>query len=179
MSRLLGHGWSRPAFLVVCYVTAVGIPSAIAGHDHKKTTKYELVQGYILQPQSGGSTAAATQPAMAASPRAASPQSAGQAPPPPAESQMPAASPPPAATMTLQLVQAPVQMVQLQLQPAPTQTLQLAAAPMQTVQLVQQVQYQTVQMPTVSMAAQASAPSMVATPVQLLIPQRRCHFFGH
>ncbi len=84
--------------------------------------------------------------------------------------------------MTLQMVQAPVQMVQLQLQPAPTQTLQVAAAPMQTVQLVQQVQYQAVQMPALSIApqVQASAPSnMVATPVQLLIPQRKCHFFGH
>jgi len=71
---------------------------------------------------------------------------------------------------------APVQQLQLATSPAPLQTVQLATTQVQYVQL------QAVQSPIVSLTAQPAATcqtAMVATPVQLLIPQHRwCHLFG-
>jgi hypothetical protein len=179
--------------------------SAFAGglHDHVK--KYRVVQGYILQTQAPASVAVVAQqqnpPSSAPNPgsnvpslKLASEQnprnelSLAPAPPPPSTPQNQTVTlqlaPAQPQTMTLQLV--PAQAQTLQLAPAPTQTLQLTAAPaVQTLQLAPvQTQMMTLQLAapavqTLQLAQPATTPSVVATPVQILLPKHQCFLFGH
>ena len=183
MSRMLVQGRSKLVFAIILgVVAALGASPATAGHDHKKTTKYDLVQGYILQPQANSSASPTPLQATSASSQSTS-LTSSPSPEPRLQLQLtPQPQLAPTTAVTLQLVPAPVQTVQLSLVPAPTQALQLAPAPMQTVQLVHYVQVQTVQIPTFSIAPQvqtAGPNSMMATPIQLLIPRKSCHLFGH
>jgi hypothetical protein len=169
--------------------------SAYAGglHDHVK--KYRVVQGYILQTQA---PASAVVVAQQQNPPSSAPSSGSNVPslklaseqaPKNELSLAPAPSQPSTPqnqTVTLQLAPAQPQTMTLQLAPAPAQTLQLNAAPMvQTLQLAPvQTQTMTLQLAapavqTLQLAAQpATTPSVVATPVQILLPKHQCFLFG-
>ncbi len=196
MSGLFNQGWLRMVCTVLCVGTGTFATPAWAGDHHDCGTKYDLVQGYIIQPACAPS-APAQAPAPQTTPSAQTPGVTATAPQItiPATTQVTLAppqlqlslAPAPAPTVAVQMVPAtPVQMVSLAV--APVQQLQLAIspAPLQTVQLsttqVQYVYLQAAQAPIVSLTAQPQATcqtAVVATPVQLLIPQHRwCHFFG-
>jgi hypothetical protein len=176
--------WRRYSLKWASVVAIMGISysqdggTAFAGnHGHTKT--YDVVQGYIIQPQSQSQ---ACTPAQASTPTAnlASGQSQvttlAQSPPTPQTMTLQLSPAPvqtlqlsPAPAQTLQLAAAPVQT--LQLAAAPVQTLQLAPAPVQTLQLSAPVQVQTLQLTPQSCATQT------ATPVTLFLPRHRCHWF--
>ena len=198
-----------PARRVAFLLATLGYTaSAFAGglHDHVK--KYRVVQGYILQTQAPASVAVVAQqqnpPSSAPNPgsnvpslKLASEQnpknelSLAPAPSPPSTPQNQTVTlqlaPAQPQTMTLQLAPAQPQTMTLQLAPAPAQTLQLTAAPVvQTLQLAP-VQTQTMTLQLAAPAVQtfqlaqqpATTPSVVATPVQILLPKHQCFLFGH
>lgn len=186
---------SRSALLLASLWLGSGMlasPALAGGHKH--VSKYDVVQGYIIQPQAQATVPVSlvntsNQPTPAASSQIGSTLNLA-----PSSPQMPAPSPvtlqlAPAAPQiqTLQLAPTALQVQTLQLAPAvPVQTLQLAPAmtQVQTLQLapapVQQVTLQ-LQAPTLSIAPQQVCASQVqvATPAQLLIPHHNfCHLFG-
>ncbi len=176
MSHHILQARSSLTLAALCLYSGVLGSPAIAG-DHIHGTSYNLVQGYILQPQ-----AACTAPAVAVQTTAptanlASSQSGGNT----LSVSAPTAQVQPSPTFSLQLSPAPAQVQTLQLSAAPAQvqTLQLSAAPaqVQTFHLTAApVQVQTLQL---SSQPACASQCQVATPVQLLIPQHRwCHLFG-
>ena len=198
MSRLSGQGWLGPVSAALCLCSGIFMRPALAGGHGDHGTKYDLVQGFIIQPACTTPSAPAKTPSTQTTPSAQTPGVAASVPQttPPSPPQLSVAppqvqlsltpAPAPAPTVALQMLPAtPVQTVSLSY--APVQAVQLAAAaPVQAVQLaapqVQYVQLQTIQTPAVSLAVQQQVSCqtpVVATPVQLLIPQHRwCHFFG-
>jgi hypothetical protein len=198
MSRRLTHGR-----LLGCLVFGLGLAfagSPVLADHHGRTQTYEVVQGYILQPQA--CVAATVQPSappanlassqsggntMTLAPQPTAPSVTLQLAPTPAPTQTLQLVPAPAPTQTLQLVPAPAptQTLQLVPAPAPTQTLQLtpAPAPTQTLQLTPApAPTQTLQLtvaPAPVQTLQLSAPpAQVATPVQILLPcHHKCHWF--
>src|SRR5271157_3834814 len=212
MSCLFSQGWLRMVCTVLCVGTGTFARPAWAGDHFDHGTKYDLVQGYIMQPACAPS-APAQAPAPQTTPSAQMPGVTPTAPQitTPATTQVTLAppqlqlsvTPAPAPTVAVQMV--PVTPAQMTLAPAPTVAVQmvpvtpaqmtLAPAPTVAVQMVpvtpaQMVpllvapvqQLQAAQLSIVSLTAQPQAicqTPVVATPVQLLIPQHRwCHFFG-
>jgi len=192
MSCLFSQGWLRMVCTVLCVGTGTFARPAWAGDHFDHGTKYDLVQGYIMQPACAPS-APAQAPAPQTTPSAQMPGVTPTAPQitTPATTQVTLAppqlqlsvTPAPAPTVAVQMV--PVTPAQMTLAPAPTVAVQMVpVTPAQMVPLlvapVQQLQ--AAQLSIVSLTAQPQAicqTPVVATPVQLLIPQHRwCHFFG-
>ena len=158
----------RSALLLASIYLASGMLAspALAG-DHKHVSKYDLVQGYILQPQTQVTVPVSpVNPSTTQTTPMASSQSGGSTLNlAPASPQTPALSP-----VTLQLAPAPAQVQTLQLAPAvaQVQTLQLAPAPVQvqTLQLAPApVQVQTLQLAPA--AAQVQTLQLAPAPVQV------------
>jgi hypothetical protein len=209
MSRLGGQGRLVIALSTALAFSGTFAGAALAGDHHDRCGKYDIVQGYILQPSGTVSmaqaqvvgqvaqapTAPQASPAASASPQALGAPAAApqfQAAPP----QLPAAPTQPllqAAPVNYQVVAAPAQTVQVALAPVstPVQAVTLAAAPtpVQAAPVAlaaapTQVQYVAVQAapaPTVSLAPVqvVTQSALVATPVQLLLPHRKCGLFCH
>ncbi len=170
----------RSAGVALAVAAAALAPGSAAANDllHKKTTRYELVRGYIVTPTT---TAVAPTPTVTvtpvapvtptlapqAAPSQQSPTATAQAPTP----QLGTASPQaPAAPTAVQFMTLPVQQVQVA---APVQQVQVVTLPVQQVQVlaapVQQFQVISAPAPQVQLIA---APASVATPVDVLVPAR-------
>jgi hypothetical protein len=183
MSRLRSQGWFVLAVSFVSILSGILARPASAGGHSDRCERYDVVQGYILQPsattpaaRSAGLTLQLQSPAQPATSFSSAQSPAVTAAPQP-QAQVSAAP-----AINLQ-VAAPAPTMQVSYVPA-TVSLQTVAVT-QAPAAVQYVQVQAAPAPTVALAPQVQvvAQSQVsATPVQLLLPHRchlSCHFFGH
>jgi hypothetical protein len=164
MWRLHSQKWMSSVLVALAIHFGLGGRPAQADH-HGHTQTYDVVQGYIIQPQAqAGVTVQSPAPTAAMG----SGQNQGAT-----SSLTPTAPQPASQTVTLQLTpaQAPVQTLQLTPAPVQVQTLQLTPAPVQVQML--QLAVAPVQVQTLQLAPQCQT----ATPVTILIPRHRCHWF--
>jgi hypothetical protein len=195
MWRLFSQKWLSTVVAALGFYHGVCGSPVLADH-FGHTQSYDVVQGYIIQcppqPQSQVCVTGQTPTPYAVQP---SGQNQGSTlnltpsmPLPAAQTVTLQLAPAQAPIQTLQLAPAPAQVQTLQLAPAPAQvqTLQLAPAlaQVQTLQLAPapvQVQVQTLQLaPAPVQTLQLTArcvPTQTATPVTLLVPHHKCHWF--